>query len=188
MQSVRCVAVGDPDIGKTNLLFTYTKKVYPKEFIPSIYDTYSTQVSVDNHTVNLELIDNSGSEDYDRLRPFCYNRVNVIIICFSIANPTSYDNVKNKWLPEAKQHCPNVPILLVGTKTDLRDDRQVLEKLKDQNQVTVTKQQGEIMAKEIKALKYLECAAIKQDGLDELFDEVVSVFLRHSDKKTCVLH
>lgn len=187
MQSVRCVAVGDTDVGKTCLLFTYTKKIFPREFIPSIYDIYSTQVRVDNHTVNLEFIDNCGSEDYDNVRPLCYNGVNIFIICFSIASPASYDNVKKKWLQEVKHHCPNVPIVLVGTKTDLRDNQQVLEKLKEQNQITVTQQQGKIMAKQINAVKYLECAAVTQDGLDDVFDEVVRACLGHSAKKMCVL-
>lgn len=189
MQTVKCVTVGDTDIGKTHLLLTYVRKIFPKEYMPGVYDVYSTQVTVDNHTVNLELGDTSGSEDYNSVRPLCYNGVNIFIICFSIANPTSYDNVKNRWFPEIKHHCPNMPFLLVGTKTDLRDDQQVLEKLKKQNQITVTQQQGNMLAKQIKAVKYLECAAITQDGLDEVFDEVVRAFLKHSaiTKKPCVL-
>lgn len=187
MQSVRCAAVGDTDVGKTCLLFTYNKKIFPKEYIPSIYHIYSTQVSVHDHTVNLEFIDSSGSEVYDSFRPLCYNGVNIFIICFSIASPTSYENVKKKWFPEVKHHCPNVPIVLVGTKTDLRDNQQILEKLKEQNQITVTQQQGNEMAKQINAVKYVECAAVTQDGLDDVFDEVVRTFLSHSAKKTCVL-
>uniref|UniRef100_A0A3Q3IZQ7 Uncharacterized protein n=1 Tax=Monopterus albus TaxID=43700 RepID=A0A3Q3IZQ7_MONAL len=141
------------------------------------------------HTVCLELGDVSGQEDYDRIRPLCYNQVNVIIICFSIPSPTSYENVKHKWLPEVKLHCPNVPILLVGTKSDLRGDQRVLEKLKEQNLIPVTWQQGTMMAKQIKAVKYLECAAINQDGLNEVFEEAVHTFLSHSatTKKPCVL-
>lgn len=71
-------------------------------------------------------------------------------------------------------------IVLVGTKSDLRDDQEVLEKLREQNQTLVTQQQGATMAKQIKAVKYLECASISQDGLDEVFDEAVRAFLSHS--------
>ncbi|KAK2820362.1 hypothetical protein Q5P01_023321 [Channa striata] len=171
MQSVRCVVVGDTDIGKTYLLLTYIRKMFPKEYKPCMYDVYSTQVSVDNHTVSLELRDTCGMKDYEQLRPLIYNGANVFIICFSVADPTSFANVKSIWLPEIKHYCPDLPILLVGTKTDLRHDQQVLEKLKKHNEFPVTQQQGITMAKEIKAVKYLECAAITQDGLDVLFDE-----------------
>ncbi|XP_071318138.1 rho-related GTP-binding protein RhoG-like [Trachinotus anak] len=189
MQSVNCVIVGDSRVGKTYLLSTYIKKSFPKEYIPAFYDTYKTQVSVDNHTVDLELKDTAGREEYDRIRPLCYPQVSVIIISFSIVDPTSYKNVKLKWLPEVTHHCPKVPILLVGTKSDLRDDQEVLQKLKEQNQTPVTQQQGTALAKQIKAVKYLECASINQVGLDEVFDEAVRVFLSHSSpaKKSCVV-
>ncbi|XP_045924856.1 rho-related GTP-binding protein RhoG-like [Micropterus dolomieu] len=155
MQSVKCVVVGDSGVGKTNLLFTYIRKIFPKE--PGYIDLYRTQLNVDSQIVNLSLGDTAGSEEYDRLRPLSYNEVNVIIICFSIDSPTSYENVKRKWHQEVKDHCPNVPILLV--------------------------------AKQIKAVKYLECASISYDGLDEVSEEAVRAFFSHStsSKKPCVL-
>ncbi|XP_071318116.1 rho-related GTP-binding protein RhoG-like isoform X2 [Trachinotus anak] len=189
MQSVNCVIVGDSRVGKTCLLSAYVKKSFPKEYETTIYDTYKTYVNVDNHTVDLELKDTAGREEYDRIRPICYPQVSVIIISFSIVDPTSYKNVKLKWLPEVTHHCPKVPILLVGTKSDLRDDQEVLQKLKEQNQTPVTQQQGTALAKQIKAVKYLECASINQVGLDEVFDEAVRVFLSHSsaNMKCCVV-
>lgn len=189
MQSVKCVLVGDSGVGKTYLLFTYIKKTFPKEYIPGFSDTYTTQVNVDGQTLSLNLGDTAGREDYERFRLLCYNQVNVIIICFSIDSPTSCENVKRKWHPEVKHHCPDVPVLLVGTKSDLRDDQEVLEKLREQNQTAVTQQQGATMAKQIKAVKYLECASINQDGLDEVFDEAARAFLSHSatSKKPCLL-
>ena len=44
-------------------------------------------------------------------------------------NPASFENVKANWLPEVKSHCPNVPIMLVETQMDLRNDASPLEKL-----------------------------------------------------------
>ncbi|XP_059180662.1 rho-related GTP-binding protein RhoG-like [Centropristis striata] len=189
MQSVKCVVVGDMEVGKTYLLYTYIHKVFPKEYVPGTFDSYTTQVNVDGQTVSLNITDSAGSEDYDRLRTLSYAHSNVAIICFSIASPTSCENVKHKWYPEVKQQLPTVPILLVGTKSDLRDDQKILEKLREQNQTTVTEQQGITLSKEIKAVKYLECASINQQGLDEVFDEAARAFLRHSvtTKKPCVL-
>ncbi|XP_054454995.1 rho-related GTP-binding protein RhoG-like [Anoplopoma fimbria] len=189
MQSVRCVIVGDSGVGKSYLIYTYIKKIFPNEYVTGFYDTNCTEVDVNGQTVCLTLVDTAGREEYDRLRPLCYTDANVIIICFSVASPTSYENVKSKWHPEVKLHCPKVPILLVGTKSDLYDDQEIQEKLGEQNQTTVTKQQGTTMAKQLKAFKYLECASINQHGLDEVFDEAVHAFLSHSTttKKRCVL-
>jgi len=50
------------------------------------------------------------------------------LVCFSVVNPNSYDNVTSKWVPELRLHCAEAPIILVGTKIDLRNDSDVLKK------------------------------------------------------------
>lgn len=47
-------------------------------------------------------------------------------------SPSSFENVTSKWYPELKHHCPEAPIILVGTKIDLRDDRETLSALAEQ--------------------------------------------------------
>ncbi|XP_061104141.1 ras homolog family member Gb [Conger conger] len=191
MQSIKCVVVGDGAVGKTCLLISYTTNAFPKEYIPTVFDNYSAQVSVDSRVVSLNLWDTAGQEEYDRLRTLSYPQTNVFLICFSIASPPSYENVKHKWHPEVTHHCPNTPILLVGTKSDLRDDPELLSKLKEQNQTTVTQQQGAALARHIHAIKYLECSALRQDGVKEVFAEAMRAFLNPqppaSGKRPCVL-
>jgi cell division control protein 42 len=67
-----------------------------------------------------------------------------------------------------------VPCLIVGTQIDLREDPQVIEKLARQKQRTVTPEQGERLARELGAVKYVECSALTQKGLKNVFDEVSS--------------
>jgi hypothetical protein len=62
--------------------------------------------------------------------------------------------------------------LIVGTQTDLRDDAQVREKLAKQKMQPVRKEDGEKMAKELGAVKYVECSALTQFKLKDVFDEV----------------
>lgn len=123
----------------------------------------------------LGLFDTAGQEDYDRLRPLSYPQTDVFLVCFSVTSPASFENVKEKWFPEVHHHCPGVPCLIVGTQIDLRDDPQVLEKLARQKQRPVTSEQGERLARELGAVKYVECSALTQKGLKNVFDEVRAV-------------
>lgn len=77
---------------------------------------------IDDEAVNIGLWDTAGQEDYDRLRPLSYPQTDIFIICFSIVSPSSFENVRAKWYTEIRYYCPETPIVLVGTKMDLRDD------------------------------------------------------------------
>ncbi|KAG9264907.1 rho-related GTP-binding protein RhoG [Astyanax mexicanus] len=190
MQTVKCVVVGDGAVGKTCLLISFTTNAFPKEYIPTVFDNYSSQITVDSTPTSLNLWDTAGQEAYDRLRTISYPQTNVFIICFSVSNPTSFENIKLKWYPEISKHCSNVPFLLVGTKMDERDNPEVLKKLKEQKLAPITKHQGETLAREIKAIKYLECSALKQVGVREVFEEAVRAFLNPKpvpSKRFCLL-
>jgi Ras-related C3 botulinum toxin substrate 1 len=96
---------------------------------------------VDGRSVKLGLWDTAGSEEYDRLRPLAYPQTDVFLICFSLVDPKSFENVREKWYKEIRHHCPTTPIILVGTKMDLRDDRSTLEKLLEMEMGPISQEQ-----------------------------------------------
>ncbi|XP_077133376.1 ras-related C3 botulinum toxin substrate 2 isoform X1 [Ranitomeya variabilis] len=155
------------------------------------FDNYSANVMVDSKPVNLGLWDTAGQEDYDRLRPLSYPQTDVFLICFSLVSPASYENVRAKWFPEVRHHCPSTPIILVGTKLDLRDDKETIEKLKEKKFSPVSYPMGLALAKDIESVKYLECSALTQRGLKTVFDEAIRAVLcpppSRPKKHGCVL-
>ncbi|XP_037301962.1 ras-related C3 botulinum toxin substrate 1-like, partial [Manduca sexta] len=98
-------------------------------------------------------------------------------------SPSSYENVTSKWYPEIKHHCPDAPIILVGTKIDLRDDRETLSLLSEQGMSPLKREQGQKLANKIRAVKYMECSALTQRGLKQVFDEAVRAVLRPEPQK-----
>jgi len=79
--------------------------------------------------------------------------------------------------------CPDVPFILVGTKCDVRGDPTEIEKLRAQGQSPITAEQGNDLARKLKAIKYMECSAKTQENLKQVFDEAVRAVLVPSKKK-----
>lgn len=162
MQSIKCVVVGDGAVGKTCLLISYAKNEFPKKYAPTVFDNYAVTLKIGGQTYTLGLFDTAGQEDYDRLRPLSYPQTDVFLVAFSVVSPNSYENIKEKWVPEILHHCPKTPFLIVGTQIDLRDDSDTLRKLSTNRQKPISHDQGDKLAKDLKAYKYVECSALTQ--------------------------
>jgi len=180
---LKCVVVGDGAVGKTCLLISYASNTFPEDYVPTVFDNYSANAMWNNQTVSLGLWDTAGQEDYDKLRPLSYPDTHVFLCCFSVVNPSSFSNVKTKWVPEIRHNCPDTPIILVGTKLDLRDDEEMIKKLKEKEQNPITTEMGKKMSQEIGAVGYGECSARTQKGLKEAFNLAIEAVLAPKAKK-----
>ncbi|CAG5977031.1 unnamed protein product [Menidia menidia] len=149
MQTIKCVVVGDGAVGKTCLLISYTTNKFPSEYVPTVFDNYAVTVMIGGEPYTLGLFDTAGQEDYDRLRPLSYPQTDVFLVCFSVVSPSSFENVKEK-------------VSLIGTQIDLRDDPSTIEKLAKNKQKPITPETAEKLARDLKAVKYVECSALTQ--------------------------
>lgn len=179
----KLVIVGDGACGKTCLLIVFSKDQFPEIYVPTVFENYVADIDVDNKQVELALWDTAGQEDYDRLRPLSYPDTDVILMCFSIDAPDSLDNIPEKWTPEVRHFCPNVPIILVGNKRDLRQDEQTKRELSKMKQEPVKYDDGKAMAERIGAYAYLECSAKTKDGVREVFEIATKAALQTKKKR-----
>eukprot|EP01027_Heterolobosea_sp_BB2_P022379 GEZU01032944.1.p1 GENE.GEZU01032944.1~~GEZU01032944.1.p1 ORF type:complete len:195 (-),score=77.78 GEZU01032944.1:31-615(-) len=193
MESLKLVVVGDGAVGKTCLLISYANNAFPEDYVPTVFDNYNANVVWNDKTVSLGLWDTAGQEDYDRLRPLSYPDTHVFLVCFSVVNPSSFHNVKSKWYPELQQHAPDVPMILVGTKLDLRENEEMIKRLSEKGLSPITREMGEQLKNEIGAKSFVECSARTQKGLKQVFDDAIEVVLRpqattaKKQKKQCIV-
>uniref|UniRef100_A0A4W5LYP9 Ras homolog gene family, member Aa n=1 Tax=Hucho hucho TaxID=62062 RepID=A0A4W5LYP9_9TELE len=186
----KLVIVGDGACGKTCLLIVFSKDQFPEVYVPTVFENYVADIEVDSKQVELALWDTAGQEDYDRLRPLSYPDTDVILMCFSIDSPDSLENIPEKWTPEVKHFCPNVPIILVGNKKDLRNDEHTRRELAKMKQEPVKPEEARDMANRINAFGYLECSAKTKDGVREVFEMATRAALqakKRGKKNACLL-
>jgi len=181
----KLVIIGDGACGKTSLLSVFTLGYFPTHYVPTVFENYVTDCRVDGRSVQLALWDTAGQEDYERLRPLAYSKSHVILIGFSVDSPDSLENVRHKWIEEARERCPDVPIILVGLKKDLREDPMAIEEMRKKSLKFVTSREGTEMAQSCGARKYLECSSLIGEGVDDVFEAATrAALLTFNDRKS----
>ncbi|KAI5815750.1 P-loop containing nucleoside triphosphate hydrolase protein [Pyronema omphalodes] len=176
----KLVIIGDGACGKTSLLSVFTLGYFPT--VPTVFENYVTDCRVDGKSVQLALWDTAGQEDYERLRPLAYAKAHVILIGYAVDNPDSLENVQNKWIEEAHERCPRIPIILVGLKKDLREDPGAREEMRKKSLHFVQPSYGETIAKQVGAKKYLECSSLSGEGVDDVFEAATRAALTTFDE------
>ncbi|KAJ5076523.1 hypothetical protein M0811_06103 [Anaeramoeba ignava] len=175
MKPLKIVTAGDGATGKTSFYITVANKTFPEIYVPTVFDNYTGDFNISGKNVKLEFWDPTGGEDFDRLRPLYYPETDVFLLVFSISSPISYENILKKWVPEIQHYLPNAKRILIGTKSDLRFDKETQEKLKSKNQDFITREQGIVLAKEAGASKYIEISSLRHKGLETVLKEIVHV-------------
>ncbi len=121
-------------------------------------------------------------DEFERLRPLCYREADVFLLCYSVVLPSSFRSVAARWAPEVHRLCPGVPIVLVGTQSDLREDVQVLIRLADGQERLVSGDDARMCARSIGAVTFTECSALTQKNLKEVFDGAILASMRHAEE------
>merc|ERR1719233_1664260 len=181
---IKVVVVGDGAVGKTCLLISFTENVFPKKYVPTIFNNSMKEVTLKSENgepgtkVSLDLWDTAGQEEFDRIRYLSYRDTHVFFFCYSCVDPDSFQNIKSRWMPEIQYHLKitKPTKVLVGLKSDLRKDEKTLENLRLTGKSPVSKEEVEKYAKE-NNMAHMEVSALKKTNVDEVFNLAVNKFL-----------
>lgn len=180
----KIVLLGDGASGKTSLLNVFTRGYFPQVYEPTVFENYVHDIYVDGTHIELSLWDTAGQEEFDRLRSLSYSDTHTIMLCFSVDSRDSLENVESKWVGEIADNCQGVKLVLVALKCDLRetaaDGEEEDSAEKDSNFIQYP--EGLAVAEKIKALRYLECSAKMNRGVNEAFTEAARVALTANAK------
>ncbi|CAB4438731.1 unnamed protein product [Rhizophagus irregularis] len=180
---LKLVVVGNGAVGKTALIDTFRNDCFrfPTNYVLA-FQTFYVDVEIDGQFADLTLWDTPGQVNYARLRELSYTDAHVCLILFAIDYPDSLDSVEG-WMDELNgnfQQSELPPVLLIGTKVDLRHDISAIEELKKIHQTPVTYEEGLRVANQINAVKYLECSSKAYEGVNEVFEQATRAALAFS--------
>ena len=193
VENVRCTLIGDERVGKTSILLSYQADTYPSEYVKTEFDSYSKRTKYKDLSINLLLYDVGGQADLESFEKLDRLQTDVFLLCFSVDDRTSFENVSTKWLEMVKRcwlspedgqakksnrmsesDLMNPIVLLVGCKTDRKTDKSVIMKHSELvARPLVTSKEAVTLSKSIEAYKYMECSSRNGTGVVQIFTQVI---------------
>ena len=164
----KLVFIGDPGVGKTCIISRFLKGTFDAEQITTVGASYASKtikISETNESLTLDIWDTAGQEKYRSLTRIFFQGAKLAILVYDITRKESFENLKNVWLKELKDHADkNVVLGVAGNKSDLYEKEEVPE------------QEAREFAKSIGAIFCLTSAQ-SNSGIEELFEEMGKKFL-----------
>jgi len=174
--TIKILCVGDGSIGKTCLLTVFATNEFPTNYEPTVFDNFACVMHRNSTSYNLELFDTAGQEEWEQLRRMMYANTDVFLVCYSCMQPSSFDNVEKKWMPDVRSHDPSSLVILVALCIDLRTNNNSQNNLLSSPMITT--RQGSELAKRLKCNAFIECSSMIRFHVREVFECAIDVYER----------
>lgn len=174
---IKICVVGDDGVGKSGIFEGKNASGV------SIYQKYEFDFIHQNKEFKIQAWDIAGQEEYNLLREETYPNMDIILLCFSMVFPPSFENIVERWKEELQQFCENKPIILIGTKMDLVDDQKTLEKMEKNHMKPVTNEEIIKTAEEIHAFSFIKISAHTNVGIKNIYEQIIEAYESECIKK-----
>ena len=161
MTEYKLVIVGGGGVGKSALTIQLIQNHFIDEYDPTIEDSYRKQVTIDDETCLLDILDTAGQEEYSAMRDQYMRTGQGFLTVFAITSRSSFDEITafREQILRVKDE-DQVPMVVAGNKCDLEDERQV------------TTAEGQDLAKSF-ACPFFETSAKSRINVEEAFYALV---------------
>ncbi|KAF9188466.1 Ras- protein Rap-1b, partial [Haplosporangium sp. Z 27] len=172
MREYKLVVLGSGGVGKSALTVQFVQSVFVDRYDPTIEDSYRKQVEVDNQQCMLEILDTAGTEQFTAMRDLYMKNGQGFILVFSIILASTFEELAelHKQILRVKD-VDKVPIVLVGNKCDLENDRKV------------DRVRGEALSVKWGGMPFYETSARARINVDEVFYDLVRMINRQNPGK-----
>ena len=168
MAGIKLVFVGDTEVGKSCLITRFIKGVFEtnlKETTKANYVSKTIEIPEIGESITFDIWDTNGREKFKSMTRIFYQGAKMAILVYDTTRKESYDNIKNWWYKDIKEHGdPDIVIGIAGNKSDRYDDEEVPE------------QEAREFAESIGAVFSLTSAQ-NNSGIDELFKDMGKKYL-----------
>lgn len=168
----KIVLLGDSGVGKSNLVFRFTKNEFNKDSKSTIgveFATKTVQIE-DNKLVKAQIWDTAGQERYRSIASSYYRGAVGALLVYDVTDRNSFNHVP-MWLKEVEENAEkDCLIMLVGNKMDLNDQR------------TVFVRDGRSFARK-NGLAFIETSALDATGVDTAFQRILQEIYKTQTKK-----
>ncbi|CAM9422920.1 unnamed protein product [Ectocarpus fasciculatus] len=167
----KVVLIGDSGVGKSNLLSRFTRNEFNLESKTTIGVEFATKsIQVDAKTIKAQIWDTAGQERYRAITSAYYRGAVGALLVYDISKHVTFENVE-RWLKELRDHAePNIVVMLVGNKSDLRHRRAVPT-------------EDAMLFAENNNLAFIETSALDATGVEEAFRQILSEIYRLMSRK-----
>ena len=189
LRNIKCILVGDSKSGKTALLYTISKGIFPTKHLPTVINNINLGWTFEEYQATISFWDTPGNEEQEEVRSVAYQNADVVLIAFSLNKLKDLSHVRDKWYREIQKYCPKASILLIGTNLDKREDlsydHNIVNKFENDCQMRkeedmISYSKGLSIAKEVGATSYIETSAKQEVGFKEIKNQIFrSVLSRH---------
>lgn len=156
-RDVRILLLGEPKVGKTSLIMSLVGEEFPEE-VPLRAEEITIPADVTPEKVPTHIVDYSESEQSEEVLRNEIIKANVVCVVYDVTQEETIDKIRTKWIPLVNgdaEKGSNIPIILVGNKSDLRSGSSMESILPIMNQFSEIETCVECSAKNLKNISEL---------------------------------